>query len=90
MSMPITFEVEIDTDTVSVEVETPTVETNLNPEDTVIFAVTPVVGPQGEAGAAFEGVAWFYGEGPPGTIVGSKPDDLYLNVLNGTVYKLGG
>lgn len=90
MSMPVTFEVEVDTDTVSVEVETPEIEVEVNPDKTVVFAVIPLEGPQGPAGAMFEGVAWFYGEGPPDpSPEGAKVDDLYLDVLTGLVYKLG-
>lgn len=41
-------------------------------------------GPQGQAGTQFR----FYGEGPPGTIVGSHPGDEYVDKLTGDLYKL--
>lgn len=56
-------------------------------EDVVI--VSGPAGPQGPAGAAFEGVAWWTGEGEPEGIVGSKPGDYYINTLDGSIYKLG-
>jgi hypothetical protein len=31
---------------------------------------------------------WFTGSGPPGTIPGSKPGDLYLDTATGDVYLL--
>jgi hypothetical protein len=49
----------------------------------------PVPGPRGPAGPSFEGTAWWYDEGPPGVILGAKPNDYYLDTTTGTVYKLG-
>ena len=38
--------------------------------------------------APSDAAAWWDGEGPPATIVGSKPNDYYLDTLTGVVYKL--
>lgn len=46
-------------------------------------------GPQGPSGPTYEGIAWWYGDGPPTTIVGSKPGDFYMDLDDGTIYKLG-
>lgn len=66
------------------------------------FGVVTVLGPQGPAGPQgpqgasgppgpfYEGVAWFYGEGEPGTIVGSKPGDFFFSTDTGVIYVLGG
>lgn len=43
-------------------------------------------GPEGPAGA--RGSRWYTGEGIPGEIVGSLPNDQYLDVLTGNVYTL--
>lgn len=48
-----------------------------------------VPGPQGDPGPAFSTPAWWFDDGPPTTIVGSKPGDLYMDLLTGTIYKLG-
>jgi hypothetical protein len=56
-----------------------------------VFAVVTVEGPAGVPGApgpAFDGTAWWYGEGPPGVIVGSKVGDAYMDLLTGTIYTL--
>lgn len=42
----------------------------------------------GAPGPAYEGTAWWYGEGPPGTVIGSKKDDYYMDTLTGVVYRL--
>ncbi|MFH5231874.1 hypothetical protein [Antrihabitans spumae] len=47
------------------------------------------IGPAGPAGPAFDGTAWWSGEGAPTTVVGSKPGDYYIDTLTGTVYRLG-
>lgn len=83
-------------DTVAVVVNTPSpwVQVEVQPPPTA--AVVTVSGPQGPAGAsgapgpAYSSPAWFFDEGPPGTIIGSKPGDFYLNVSDGTVFVLGG
>ena len=57
------------------------------------WGVVTVAGPQGPAGApgpAYEGVAWWFGQGEPGTIIGSKPGDFFLSTDTGVVYVLGG
>lgn len=48
-------------------------------------------GPQGVPGAVdgtFEGTAWWYGQGAPTTVVGSKAGDFYLDSDTGLVYEL--
>lgn len=52
------------------------------------------MGPQGPEGprgfdGTFGGTAWFSGNGPPETVIGSKPGDYYIDVESGLVYKLG-
>lgn len=37
---------------------------------------------------AFEGVAWWYGEGPPDVVIGSKAGDLYMDLMTGMIYEL--
>ena len=43
-------------------------------------------GPKGDPGD--DGTDWWYGDGPPGTVIGSKPGDYYVDNLTGSVYKL--
>ena len=50
--------------------------------------LVPTGGPQGPPGPAFDGTAWWTGEGPPGTVIGSKAGDYYIDTLTGIVYKL--
>lgn len=60
--------------------------------DPVVVDVVTVAGPQGASGApgpSYTGVAWFFGEGPPGAIPGSKPGDYYTDSESGLVWKLG-
>lgn len=47
-----------------------------------------VVAVPGPPGPAYEGTAWWYGDGKPGTIVGAKAGDYYMDVVTGDVYKL--
>lgn len=57
------------------------------------WGVVTVAGPQGAtgpAGPSYTGVAWFFGEGEPGTILGSKPGDFFLSTDTGVIYVLGG
>ena len=80
-------------DTVQVQVATPSpwVQVTVVPPPTA--AVVTVAGPQGPAGPAgptYEGVAWWFGEGEPGTIIGSKPGDFFLSTDTGVIYVLGG
>ena len=83
-------------DTISVVVGTPSpwVQVSVLPPPTA--AVVAVAGPQGPAGAsgtpgpAYSSPAWFFDDGPPGTIIGAKPGDFYMDVSTGTIYELGG
>lgn len=83
-------------DTVAVVVGAPTpwVQVNVTPPPTA--AVVTVAGPQGPSGASgapgpsYDGVAWWYGQGDPGTIIGSKPGDYYLDTVSGQIFVLGG
>lgn len=60
------------------------------------LGVVTLLGPQGipgtpgPAGPSYEGVAWWYGEGAPAGIVGSKPGDYYLDTSSGQIFVLGG
>jgi hypothetical protein len=65
-----------------VEVRSP----QINPPTGVLI---PVPGPPGRDGGAFSGAAWLFGEGPPTTIIGSKPGDYYTDLDDGTIYRLG-
>lgn len=40
-------------------------------------------------GSFSAGTDWWFGSGPPGVVAGSKPGDVYLDVDNGNIYKLG-
>lgn len=83
---------EIATDSMDLVVEqTPAVDVVVNdvPQPVIVEGSVGPRGPQGPSGSmTFEGTAWWTGEGPPGTIVGSKPGDEYIDTLTGTVYKL--
>lgn len=72
--------------------EDPTLDVVLDDSSAAVVIVEGSVGPRGPQGPSgsmtFEGTAWWTGEGPPGTIVGSKPGDEYIDTLTGTVYKL--
>lgn len=43
---------------------------------------------QGPPGPSFIGTAWWYGEGVPDVVIGSKKDDYYVDTLTGVVYRL--
>lgn len=80
-------------DTVAVVVATPSPWVQVNVEPPATAAVVTVAGPQGPqgpSGPSYEGVAWWYGEGDPGTILGSKPGDYYLDTVSGQIFVLGG
>ncbi len=62
----------------------------LNPPTVGVVQVQGPQGPQGPSGPSYEGVAWFFGQGEPGTILGSKPGDFFLSTDTGVVYVLGG
>lgn len=98
---PVTFDVVVDAlpyVQISAENVDIVVPEDIPPVDVVIEEdTTPIIvegsvgprGPQGPSGSmTFEGTAWWTGEGPPGTIVGSKPGDEYIDTLTGNVYKL--
>lgn len=59
------------------------------------WGVVTVAGPQGpqgnpgQTGPSYSGVGWFFGEGEPNTVIGSKPGDFYMDTSTGTIYKLG-
>lgn len=46
-------------------------------------------GPEGPPGVPGTGPSWWFGHGPPGTIIGSKPGDRYLDEDTGDIYQLG-
>lgn len=97
MTTSLSFEVEVDFATIQVEVDSrPAVSIATEGEPTVIYAVDPgpkgdqgPVGPQGPPGPSFDGTAWWFGSGAPQGIVGSKPGDYFVDVVTGTIYKLG-
>ena len=46
-------------------------------------------GPQGIPGSSsVVGGNRYYGEGPPGVVLGASPGDEYVNSLNGDLYRL--
>lgn len=59
----------------------------------VLEVAPPEPGPkivEAPPGAVFgEGTVWWTDHGPPGTIVGSKPGDKYIDMDTGDVYTLG-
>ena len=59
----------------------------------LIGPVTGIKGDKGDPGDpgkdGKDGSQWFFGEGPPGTLLGSKPGDVYLDSLTGIIYQLG-
>lgn len=46
------------------------------------------MGPPGSTGAQGSASKRYYGEGPPGTIIGSSPGDEYVDATTGTLYVL--
>ena len=71
---------------------------SIEPEETVVPFTTPdgilnlltvSRGPRGPVGPGDVDPTTWYGEGPPGTIIGSSPGDYYTDLLTGTIYKLG-
>lgn len=80
-------------DVVAVQVATPSpwVQVNVVPPPTAaVVTVAGPQGPQGPSGPTYDGVAWWFGEGEPGTIIGSKPGDFFLSTDTGVIYVLGG
>jgi hypothetical protein len=78
----------------AVDVSEPTVQVATWTEE-IPFNAVPVKGDKGDKGdpgyveGAFEGTAWWTGQGEPGTVMGSKPGDYYIDTLTGIIYKLG-
>lgn len=68
---------------------------NVEVQQPTPWGVVSLQGPQGPpgstgpAGPAYSSPAWFFGNGAPTTIIGSKPSDLYMDLLTGTIYRLG-
>lgn len=90
MADTITLDIVID-DTIDVTVVDST-DVDITTTEEPTFAVITVEGPTGDTGPAgpgYAGEAWFYGSGPPGTIIGSKPGDNYMDLDSGTIWKLG-
>lgn len=95
--LPSVLKINVTTAGTRVRTEPPRVA--VAPTDTrVIVALTPgpsggqgPAGPPGPQGPPGDGdtVAWHFGSGPPGTIVGASPGDVYMDVDNGTLYRLG-
>lgn len=61
----------------------------LQPASVGVVTVLGPQGPPGEPGPAYESPAWWFDDGPPNSIVGAKPGDLYMDVSTGTIYRLG-
>lgn len=80
-----------DTVNVVVAAASPWVQVDVQPPPTAaVVTVAGPQGPQGPSGPSYEGVAWWFGEGEPGTIIGSKPGDYFLATDTGQIYVLGG
>lgn len=61
---------------------------NVTVQDPPGTNIVVIPGAQGAPGPAFDGTAWWYGEGQPATVIGSKRDDYYVDTLTGVVYRL--
>lgn len=87
--LPPVLHIDVTAPGVRFDVQAPVVE--LDPTDTpVLVAVAPgPPGPQGPPGSGDEDPTTWYGQGPPGTIIGSSPGDYYVDTETGTIYKLG-
>lgn len=84
------FEIEVNTPSIGVEVAPKQTPVTPGGEKLIIAATPGPRGPQGPpGGGSSEGTAWWYGEGPPATLIGSKPGDYYIDTLTGLLYKLG-
>lgn len=90
---PLVIELEVSAPTVQLEVE-PVPALDLSAVDgqrVTMVAGVGAPGPQGEPGPpgpAFDGTAFWYGEGAPTTVIGSKAGDYYINTINGDLYEL--
>lgn len=61
------------------------------PSSAVVIPVPGVngqPGPPGPPGPSFDGTAWWYGEGTPTTVIGSKAGDYYVDTTTWLVYEL--
>lgn len=68
---------------------TDAVVTNTGTESDAVLNFTIPRGATGTAGApGTPGTTWFFGTGAPGTVPGSIPGDAYLDMADGTVYRL--
>lgn len=88
------IELDVSPRRVDVDIATPSVNVgDITATETVgvVIAQGPPgnPGPQGPPGPVYEGLAWWFGEGPPTTVVGSKPGDRYMDTTTGTIYQLG-
>lgn len=90
MTEPLRFHIQIAPSSTRVQAAPARVAVQTNPlVRTVIAAIPGTKGDKGDPGDAFGVTAWWSGEGPPGTIIGSKVGDYYVDTLNGLIYKLG-
>lgn len=91
MTDTITLDIIVD-DSVDITIDEDTVD--ITTIEDPVFAVVAVEGPAGPQGATgtttFTGAAWYYGSGEPGTIVGSKPGDQFMDLDTGDIWTLGG
>jgi hypothetical protein len=79
--------------TVNTDRGTPARVTVLSDEPTLVAVMTGIPGPQGPSGDGQgprgpSGQPRWVGTGPPGTIIGSSPGDVYLDETTGDLYTL--
>lgn len=74
--------------TVEIEIPSPPNIEMPSPAPTQVV-IMPTPGIPGQPGSDGDGMDWWSGQGPPGTIVGSSPGDKYVDELTGTIYTLG-
>lgn len=87
------LELDVSPQVAAVDVESSAVDVHPEASEAVglVIAQGPpgTPGPPGPPGPTYEGLAWWFGEGPPGTIIGSKPGDKYMDTVTGFIYTLG-